>query len=118
LFPAFNQDAPGAESVPLFLIILTHKLANCKHWLLGSTDKLNPAESFVIHNPIFRFADPYLLFTEDSEHSEGEQREWAIGEVEDGSIVVVVFTMRGERVRIISARKATKRECQQYESGI
>jgi putative transposase len=35
-----------------------------------------------------------------------------------GSIVVVVFTMGGERIRIISARKATKRECQQYESGI
>nr|WP_236117171.1 BrnT family toxin [Hassalia byssoidea] len=42
----------------------------------------------------------------------------AIGEVEDGSIVVVVFTMRGERIRLISARKATIRECQQYESGI
>jgi uncharacterized DUF497 family protein len=84
----------------------------------------NKAESNVLkHGISFEeavtvFADPYLLFTEDSEHSEGEQREWAIGEVEDGSIVVVVFTMRGERVRIISARKATKRECQQYESGI
>jgi uncharacterized protein len=64
------------------------------------------------------FADPYLIFTEDSSHSQGEEREWAIGEMEDGSIVVVVFTMRGERIRIISARKATNRECQQYESGI
>jgi uncharacterized protein len=64
------------------------------------------------------FADPYLMFTEDSSHSQGEEREWAIGEMEDGSIVVVVFTMRGERIRIISARIATKRECQQYESGI
>lgn len=64
------------------------------------------------------FADPYLMFTEDSSHSQGEERKWAIGEMEDGSIVVVVFTMRGERIRIISARKATKRECQEYESGI
>ncbi|MEH2123906.1 BrnT family toxin [Nostoc sp.] len=64
------------------------------------------------------FADPYLLFTEDSIHSQREEREWAIGEIEDGSIVVVVFTMRGEGIRIISARKATKKECQQYESGI
>jgi uncharacterized protein len=64
------------------------------------------------------FADPYLLFTEDSQHSQGEEREWAIGEVENGSLVVVVFTMRGEQIRIISARKATKRECQRYESGI
>ena len=64
------------------------------------------------------FADPYLLFTEDSRHSQGEVREWAIGEAENGSIVVVVFMMRGEEIRITSARKATKRERQRYESGI
>ena len=64
------------------------------------------------------FADPYLQFTEDSQHSQREEREWAIGEAENGSIVVVVFTMRGEQLRVISARRATKRECQRYESGI
>jgi uncharacterized protein len=84
----------------------------------------NKAESnFLKHGIQFEeavtvFADPYLMFTEDSSHSQGEEREWAIGEMEDGSIVVVVFTMRGERIRIISARRATKRECQEYESGI
>lgn len=64
------------------------------------------------------FADPYLQFTEDTKHSQGEEREWAIGETENGSIVIVVFTMRGEQIRIISARKATKQECQRYESGV
>jgi len=84
----------------------------------------NKAESnFLKHGIQFEeavkvFADPYLMFTEDFSHSQGEEREWAIGEAEDGSIVVVVFTIRGERIRLISARKATKRECQQYESGI
>lgn len=83
----------------------------------------NKAESnFLKHGIQFEeavtvFADPYLLFTQDFSHSQREEREWAIGEMEDGSIVVVVFTMQGERIRIISARKATKRECQQYESG-
>jgi uncharacterized protein len=84
----------------------------------------NKAESnFLKHGIQFEdavtvFADPYLLFTEDSSHSQGKEREWAMGEAEDGSIVVVVFTMRGERIRIISARKATKKECQRYESGM
>jgi uncharacterized protein len=64
------------------------------------------------------FADPYLQFTEDSQHSQREEREWAIGEAENSAIVVVVFTMRGQHMRIISARRATKRECQRYESGI
>ena len=64
------------------------------------------------------FADPYLLFTEDSKPSQTEQREWAIGEAENGSLIVVVFTVRGEEIRIISARKATKKERKRYEEGI
>ncbi len=64
------------------------------------------------------FADPYLLFTEDSRHSQQEEREWAIGETEKGSLIVAVFTIRDEKIRIISARKATKSERNQYEQGI
>ena len=64
------------------------------------------------------FADPYLLFTEDYQHSIGEEREWAIGEAENGLIIVVIFTVRQEVFRIISARKATKKERKQYESRI
>ena len=84
----------------------------------------NKAKSnFIKHGITFEeavtvFADPYLLFTEDSKHSDLEEREWAMGETENGSIVVVVFTIRDEVFRIISARKATKRECRQYEQGI
>jgi hypothetical protein len=64
------------------------------------------------------FADPYLLFTEDSKHSQQEEREWAIGEAENGSLIVVIFTMRDDKIRIISARKATKMERKRYEEGI
>jgi uncharacterized protein len=67
---------------------------------------------------ITAFADPALLFTEDSLHSWGEEREWAIGATENGLVVVIVFTMRGEQIRVISARAATKQERQEYESGI
>jgi len=64
------------------------------------------------------FADPYLLFTEDSQHSQQEEREWAIGVAENGLLIVVVFTIREEKIRIISARKASKTERKQYEQGI
>ncbi len=66
---------------------------------------------------ITAFADPDLLFTEDSLHSGGEEREWAIGATENDLIVVMVFTMRDQQIRLISARPATKQECQKYESG-
>jgi uncharacterized protein len=65
---------------------------------------------------ITAFADPALLFTEDSLHSCGEEREWAIGATENGLVVVIVFTMREQQIRIISARPATKQERQQYVS--
>jgi uncharacterized protein len=67
----------------------------------------NKAESnalkhgFTFEEAVTVFADPYLQFTEDSQHSQGEAREWAIGEAENGEIVVVVFTMRGQQIRII-----------------
>ncbi len=42
-----------------------------------------------------------------------ERRTVAIGEV-DGAIVVVAFTQRNRRIRIISARKATDSERRRY----
>ena len=49
----------------------------------------------------------------DSRHDYGEDRTVSLGEVE-GRCLVVVHTLRGEKIRIISARKATKREQAQY----
>lgn len=35
-----------------------------------------------------------------------------------GRILVVIYTWRGDNIRIISARKAVRSEVKQYESGI
>jgi uncharacterized protein len=64
------------------------------------------------------FADPNLLFTVDPKHSNGEEREWAIGESDQGQVIVVSFIMRQDDICIISARPATKQEIKQYVSGI
>jgi uncharacterized DUF497 family protein len=61
--------------------------------------------------------DPNALTREDTE-SEGEQRFVTVGMGVDGNILVVVYTYRGEDIRLISARSATKRERMQYEEGI
>lgn len=44
-----------------------------------------------------------------------EERFVTLGMDAFGRILVVVYTWRGEHLRIISARKATPRECRQYE---
>ncbi|HKC65520.1 MAG TPA: BrnT family toxin [Pyrinomonadaceae bacterium] len=57
-----------------------------------------------------------LSFTFDDEaHSDVERRYVPLGMSHQGRILVVAHTMRGEKVRIISARKATSRERKWYE---
>ena len=63
------------------------------------------------------FGDPLSLTIPDPDHSDDEDRFVLLGESYAGRLVVVVFTERGERIRIISARIATPRERRAYEEG-
>ena len=64
------------------------------------------------------FLDPLALTFPDPSHSGGEEREITIGHSAGHQVVFVSHCQRGNRVRIISARKATRRERKQYEEGI
>jgi uncharacterized protein len=61
------------------------------------------------------WTDPFALIAPDIEHSFTEEREWIIGQSYKNRLLVVVYTIRGKNIRIISARLATKSERQQYE---
>ena len=67
------------------------------------------------------FEDMLHLSISDS-GSQSEERWVTVGRAVNGQIIVVVHTYRvqaeREAMRIISARKATKRERRQYEEGI
>ena len=64
------------------------------------------------------FADKYMLTLYDEEHSVNEDRWVTIGQSLNNKILVVIHTYREikgeEAVRIISARKATNHEKEQY----
>jgi uncharacterized DUF497 family protein len=62
------------------------------------------------------FADPLELTIADPDHSEGEQRFLSIGLSMAGRFLVVAYTERAGRTRIINAREASSQERQQYES--
>ena len=64
------------------------------------------------------FADPLSITVQDIEHSEGEERFVILGATGASRLVVVCHTDRSDRIRIISAREATRREQTDYESGI
>jgi len=59
------------------------------------------------------FEDPFALIELDESEEYGEDRFLLTGRAA-GGILVVVYTERGERVRIISAREATEYERRNY----
>lgn len=63
------------------------------------------------------FGDPLSLTIDDPRHSTVERRFVTMGFSLRGRLVVVVHTDRSDRIRIISARKATARERIIYEEG-
>lgn len=61
--------------------------------------------------------DPLAITIEDSSALD-EQRWITVGANTPGSLMVVVWTERGERIRLISVRPATPKERKYYEKGI
>ncbi|MBR0573352.1 MULTISPECIES: BrnT family toxin [Pasteurellaceae] len=83
----------------------------------------NKAESNLIkHCVSFKeaetvFEDSEALLIPDPDHSFGEERFILLGRSKKHNILVVVHCERSDVIRIISARKATKKESRQYLGG-
>ena len=64
------------------------------------------------------FLDPLALTFFDPDHSPEEDREITIGSSSKRRVLFVSHCERGDRIRIISARRATHKERLQYEQRI
>jgi uncharacterized protein len=83
-------------------------------------DQNKAAANFQKHGVRFSDAefvlfDPMALTREDND-AEGEERFISIGADSTGRLLVVVYSYRGDEVRMISARLATAKERDAYES--
>lgn len=63
------------------------------------------------------FTDPLAAVIDDPDHSFDERRFLIVGESDASRLLVVSYTERGGKIRIISARRATPRERRSYEEG-
>ena len=72
-----------------------------------------PGVSFEEAGTVFRA--PFALIFDDEAHSIEEQREIIIGHSTRNRLLLVCFTERGDKLRIFSARLATRKERQDYE---
>jgi len=53
----------------------------------------------------------------DPDHSDDEERYLIVGESNQGRLLIVSYTERGDVIRLISARVATRAEREAYEEG-
>ncbi|HEX5761043.1 MAG TPA: BrnT family toxin [Thermoanaerobaculia bacterium] len=63
------------------------------------------------------FRDPLGRIVDDPRHSLGERRYVLLGLSDRQKLLAVMFTEQEETIRIISARRATRRERKGYEEG-
>jgi uncharacterized protein len=61
--------------------------------------------------------DEFAAFLQDPVHSNTEERFLMIGYSAKNNLLIVSFTERNEKIRIISSRKATKNERKRHEEN-
>jgi uncharacterized DUF497 family protein len=64
------------------------------------------------------FGDPLARIFDDAEHSINERRELIIGHSHTQRLVLVSFTGPEDKIRLISAREATRQERKDYEENV
>ena len=64
------------------------------------------------------FADVRSLTISDPAHSQAEDRFIVLGQSHRRRLLVVVHTERGDKIRLISARRASRTERKHYEKDI
>src|SRR5262245_2065697 len=95
------------------------ELAGCEafDWDEGNQDKNwekhkvsdGEAEQVFFNEPLVAGQDP--------SHSRAEKRYYALGQTDAGRRLFIAFTVRANRIRIISARGMTRREQRRYEDA-
>lgn len=85
-------------------------------------DRGKAAANALKHGVTFReaataFGDPFGHVISDPRHSLEEERFVLLGRSLRGRLLAIMFTERGDALRIISARTATQRERRDHEEG-
>jgi uncharacterized DUF497 family protein len=85
-------------------------------WDKAKSDLCRISRNFDFAYVISIFVDPNLLIEKDQRWDYGEERFRAIGFLES-RVFVVIYTKRPMVIRIISARRANRREVRRYEEN-
>lgn len=84
-------------------------------WDKGNSDKNLIKHQVTIKEAEEVFSDKGLLVSEDIKHSGKELRFQALGKTGESRMIFVSFTIRGDKIRVISIRDMNKKEGVVYE---
>ncbi|OGD87695.1 hypothetical protein A2936_02135 [Candidatus Uhrbacteria bacterium RIFCSPLOWO2_01_FULL_47_25] len=90
-----------------YLILFDWDKGNINKNIAGHKIKNEEAEEVFINQPI--------ILLKDKKHSQSESRLMILGKTDKKRRLSVIFTQRGKKVRIISARPMSRRERRLYE---
>lgn len=86
-------------------------------WDRGKAARNERKHGVSFDEAITAFGDELSSTIADPAHSASERRYVLVGVAETGRLLVVVHAEEGDRIRVISARQATRRERRTYEQG-
>lgn len=79
-----------------------------KNWIKHKVSRLECEQPF--------FNEPFIV-ARDERHSQAENRYYALGQTNAGRLLFIVFTIRGDWIRVISARDMSRKERRVYEKA-
>ena len=93
------------------------RLSRCTgfDWDAGNAKKSWEAHGVTSNESEQVFLNRPLVAAPDDQHSRNEPRFHALGRTNAGRLLALVFTIRGDLVRVISARDLSRRERRVYE---
>lgn len=83
-------------------------------WDKGNLDKSRQKHGVTPRESEEVFLDENLKIQDDIVHSQTEPRYIALGKTQENKILFIIFTLRQNKIRIISARKAGTKEKNLY----
>lgn len=86
-------------------------------WDQGNIDKSYQKHGITPNEAEEVFTDKNVGIEKDIKHQEAEERFIAIGKTLQDELLFVVFTIRSNMIRVISARRANKKERGLYEKA-
>jgi uncharacterized protein len=96
--------------LPSVLVFAWDRGNEQKNWIKHKVTSEEAEEPF--------FTDDYVILEDKPHSSEQEERFILLGKTKQEKMLFIVFTVRGEKIRIISARNADKKEVVFYEKAI